>query len=358
MKGRQPYRLAVALLSVLALLVLQAAGAAAFTPKPQYNLSVVVGPQFDWGRGAERFAELVEQKTGGRIKIKVFYGGQLFKGEQTSEFQLMARGGIDFAWGSTINWSPVLPELNVFSLPFFVQDYERLDKLETSAVGERLFALMEQKGVMPLAWAENGFRQLTNSVRAVSTPGDVSGLKIRVVGSPIFVDIYRELGADPVSMNWGDAVTAFSQGVVDGQENPAGVLVPVKIWEHHHYLTVWNYLVDPVVVGVGLRLWKQFPPDIQQAVREAAQESARWEKAMSRRGLDDGWAVNVLRKDYGTKLEFGDYRAYLRQQGMDITVLDAAQRERFRKALQPVYDKWTPRIGEDLVKQAEAAMAK
>lgn len=345
----------VALTAVFAL-TLCGTATAEFTPKSQYNLSVVVGPQFDWGLGAERFADLVREKTDGEIDIKVFYGGELFKGEQTSEFQLMARGGIDFAFGSTINWSTVLPELNVFSLPFFVGNYERLDRLENSAVGDELFELMEQKGVKPLAWAENGFRQLTNSEREVTTPADLEGLKIRVVGSPIFIDIYRELGADPVSMNWGDAVTAFAQGVVDGQENPAGVLGPVKIWEHHQYATFWNYLVDPVVVSVSMSLWDDFPPEIQEAVQEAAIEAARWEKAMTRRGLDDGWAVETL-EEYGTELEFTDYLAHLREQGMDVTVLDEAQRAEFREALQPVYDTWIPKIGEDLVDRAGSAMA-
>src|SRR5699024_4379889 len=167
-----------------------------------------------------------------------------------------------FAWGSTINWSGVIPELNLFSLPFFVRNYERLDRLEQSAVGDHLFDLIAQKGVKPLAWAENGFRQITNSVRPIKTPEDLKGLKIRVVGSPIFIDIYRQLGADPVSMNWGDAVTAFSQGVVDGQENPAGVLVPVNIWEYQKYATFWNYLVDPLIVAVSSRVWEQFPPQV------------------------------------------------------------------------------------------------
>lgn len=346
-----------AAVAAMVLVAMAAPAAAEFTPKPQYNLSVVIGPQFPWGMGAERFADLVREKTDDKINIKVYYGGQLFKGEQTSEFQLMALGAIDFAWGSTINWSPVIPELNLFSLPFFVGDYERLDRLEQSEVGRHLFDLMEQKGVKPLAWAENGFRQITNSVREVETPADMEGLKVRVVGSPIFIDIYRQLGADPVSMNWGDAVTAFSQGVVDGQENPAGVLVPVNIWDHHEYATFWNYLVDPVVVGVGMRLWKQFPPDIQQAIQEAAKEAARWEKAMVRRGLDQGWALETLKEDYDTELEFTDYLTYLRDNGMTVTVLDEAGRDRFRQALQPVYDTWVPKIGADLVEQARNAMA-
>lgn len=331
---------------------------AEFTPKQQYNLSVVVGPTFPWGQGAAMFADLVRKKTDGKINIKVYYGGQLFKGEQTSEFQLMSLGVIDFAWGSTINWSPVIPQLNLFSLPFFIRNYERLDRLEHSEVGDHLFNLMAQKGVKPLAWAENGFRQITNSVRPINSPDDLKGLKVRVVGSPIFIDIYRQLGADPVNMNWGDAVTAFAQGVVDGQENPAGVLVPVNIWEYHNYATFWNYLVDPVVVGVDMDLWKKFPPDIQQAIKEAAVQAARWEKAMVRRGLNGGRAVKYLRKHYGTDLKFTDYLKFLRSKDIKVTVLDKAQKQAFRDALQPIYDKWVPKIGEKLVKKARAAMTK
>lgn len=333
------------------------AQAANFTPKNEYRLSVVIGPTFPWGQGAEKFADLVRKKTDGKINIKVYYGGQLFKGQQTSELQLMSLGAIDFAWGSTINWSPVIPQLNIFSLPFFVRNYERLDRLENSAVGDHLFDLIEQKGVKPLAWAENGFRQVTNSAHPIVTPHDLKGLKIRVVGSPIFIDIYRQLGADPVNMNWGDATTAFAQGVVDGQENPAGVLVPATIWEYHEYATFWNYLVDPVIVGASMRVWQKFPPDIQKAVKEAALEAARWEKAMVRRGLNHGKALEILRSEYDTELEFTDYTEFLRSKGMDVIVLDEAQKQTFRDALQPVYDKWVPKIGQDLVEKARAAMA-
>lgn len=352
---RQIGKLLASVLAAAAFLMSTTLPAQAFTPKKQYKLSVVIGPTFPWGRGAEKFAELVKQKTDGKINIKVYYGGQLFKGEQTSEFQLMSLGAIDFAWGSTINWSGVIPELNLFSLPFFVRNYDRLDRLEASPVIDTLNKLVEAKGVMPLAWAEDGFRQVTNSKRAISTPADINGMKIRVVGSPIFVDIYRTLGANPVSMNWGDAVTAFSQGVVDGQENPPGVLVPVNIWEYQKYVTFWNYLVDPVIVGASKRVWQQFPPAIQKQVKAAALEAAAWEKAMVRRGLDNGQALKTLQAD-GTQLKFDNYVEYLKSKGMHVTQLDDAQQQVFRQQLQPVYDKWVPKIGKDLVDTARAAM--
>ena len=128
--------------------------------------------------------------------------------------------------------------------------------------------------MQPLAWAENGFRQVTNSKRPIASPADLKGLRIRVVGNPLFMDTFRQLGADPVNMNWGDAQTAFQQGVVDGQENPVGVLIPVQIWQYNKYVTMWNYLVDPLVFYWNKKQWQAFPPDIQKAMKEAARNPA------------------------------------------------------------------------------------
>jgi len=173
-----------------------------------------------------------------------------------------------------------------FPCPSLSITLKNLDKMEYGETGKAVFKAMDKKGIVGLAWAENGFRQITNSKRAIRRPEDVKGLKFRVVGSPIFIDTFRQLGADPVNMNWGDAVTAFQQGVVDGQENPVGVLLPVQIWQYHKYVTFWNYLVDPVVIYWNKKQWNAFPKDIRHAIKEAAEEAARFEKALTRAGLD------------------------------------------------------------------------
>ena len=216
--------------------------------KKEYKMQVNVGPTFYWGMGATKFAELAKQKTNGRINIKPYFGSALLKGAQLKSAQLVAKGVIECAFESTINISPVISESNIFSLPFFINTFENLDKLEDGETGKAVFQAMEKVGLKPLAWGENGFRQVTNGKQAISRPEDMAGLKFRVVGSPIFIDIFRQLGADPVNMNWGDAVTAFQQGVVDGQENPVGVLIPVQIYQYHKYATFWNYLVDPLII--------------------------------------------------------------------------------------------------------------
>jgi TRAP-type transport system periplasmic protein len=227
--------------------VLFAGPGSAFEFKKEYKMQLNVGPTFYWGMGATKFAELVKEKTGGKMNVKPYYSSQLLKGAQLQAAQLVATGVIDCALESTINISPVITECNVFSLPFFINTFENLDKMTAGQTGKAIFAAMANKGLVGLDWAENGFRQVTNNKRAVQRPEDMKGLKLRVVGSPIFIDIYRQLGADPVNMNWGDAVTAFQQGVVDGQENPVGVLVPVQIWQYNKYATFWNYLVDPLL---------------------------------------------------------------------------------------------------------------
>ena len=128
--------------------------------KPEYKMSIVVGPTGPWGEAAARFAEAVKKATDGRVNIKPYYSGQLFAGKQTNEFLLMKQGVIDFALGSTINWSTTVKELNLFSLPFFFPDYKALDAVENGEAGKRLFKIIEEKGVVGLGWEKTGTESL------------------------------------------------------------------------------------------------------------------------------------------------------------------------------------------------------
>ncbi len=326
--------------------------------KKEYKMTLNVGPQFYWGMGAIKFVELVKQKTNGQINIKPYYGSALLKGAQLKSPQMVASGVIDCAYESTINSSPVMPEMNIFSLPFFINNFENLDKMEYGETGKAIFEVMDKKGLVGLAWAENGFRQVTNSKRAIHRPGDLKGLRLRVVGSPIFIDTFRQLGADPVNMNWGDAVTAFQQGVVDGQENPVGVLVPIQIFQYHKFATFWNYLVDPVIVYWNKKQFSKFPKDIQKAIREAAVESARFEKALCRAGIDGDKSINILKNEFNYTMKVPNPVKYLESKGMTVTFLSDAERNEFIEATKVLYKKWIPKIGKDLYEKAKADMGK
>ena len=326
--------------------------------KKEYKMTLNVGPQFYWGMGAVKFAELVKQKTNGQINIKPYFGSALLKGAQLKSPQMVAKGVIDCAYESTINSASVMPEMNIFSLPFFINNFENLDKMEYGETGKAIFEAMEKKGLIGLAWAENGFRQVTNNKRAIEKPEDLKGLRLRVVGSPIFIDIFRQLGADPVNMNWGDAVTAFQQGVVDGQENPVGVLIPVQIWQYNKYATFWNYLVDPLIIYWNKKEWDAFPKDIQKAIRDAAVESARFEKALCRAGLDGDISLNILKNEFNYTMEVSDPVKFMESKGMTVTFLTEDNRNAFIEATKPLYEKWVPVIGKDLYEKAKSDMGK
>ena len=326
--------------------------------KKEYKMTLNVGPQFYWGMGAVKFAELVKQKTNGQINIKPYFGSALLKGAQLKSPQMVAKGVIDCAYESTINSASVMPEMNIFSLPFFINNFENLDKMEYGQTGKAIFEVMKKKGLMGLAWAENGFRQVTNSKRAIEKPEDLKGLRLRVVGSPIFIDTFRQLGADPVNMNWGDAVTAFQQGVVDGQENPVGVLIPVQIWQYQKNVTFWNYLVDPLIIYWNKKEWDAFPKDIQKAIQEAAEESARFEKALCRAGLDGDISLNILKNEFNYTMEVPDPVKFMESKGMTVTFLTEDNRNAFIEATKSLYEKWVPEIGKDLYEKAKADMGK
>ena len=327
--------------------------------KKEYKMTLNVGPQFYWGMGAVKFVELVKEKTNGQINIKPYYGSALLKGAQLKSPQMVAKGVIDCAYESTINSASVIPEMNIFSLPFFINNFENLDKMEYGETGKAIFKAMEKKRLTPLAWGENGFRQITNNKRSIRMPDDLKGLKIRVVGSPIFIDIYKQLGADPVNMNWGDAVTGFQQGVVDGQENPLpGVAIAVQIYQYHKYITRWNYLVDPVIIYWNQKQFKAFPTDIQIAIREAAVESARFEKALNRAGIDGDISLNILKNEFNHEMKIPDPIKFAESKGMVVTNLTDTERKAFADATKSIYKKWIPKIGEDLYKKANADMGK
>jgi len=313
--------------------------------KAEYKLSTVVGKPFPWGIAGERWAELVKEKTNGRINIKVYPGVSLVGGDQTKEYTAIRQGAIDMAIGSTINWSPQIKELNIFSMPFLMPDYKAIDALTGGPVGKEIFKILESKDTVPLAWGENGFRELTNSKRPIRTPDDLKGLKIRVVGSPLFLDTFTALGANPTQMTWADAVPALSSGAVDGQENPFTIFIFAKLdtAANQKHMTMWGYVADPLIFVVSKSVWNSWKPEDQKAVREAAVQAAKENIAASRKGLvppDDSTIKEVEAK------------------GVQIVKLTDAEKAAFKKATKAVYDKWAQQIGPELVKKAEDSIAK
>ena len=328
-----------------AVLALNAGVSLAADPyRAEYRLSTVLGTAFPWGQAGERWSELVKEKTQGRINIKLYPGTSLVGGDQTREFTAIRQGVIDLAIGSTINWSPQVKELNLFALPFLMPDYKAIDALTQGEVGQHLFKILEQRDAVPLAWGENGFREMSNSKRPIAAPADMKGMKFRLVGSPLFLETFTALGANPTQMSWADTQAALSSGAVDGQENPLSVFRAAKLPTiGQKYLTLWHYVADPLIFVVNKEVWASWTPADQEAVRQAALQAGRENIANARKGI--AGSDNAVLKE-------------IEAAGVTVTHLTDEQRAAFVKATRPVYDKWVKTIGADLVKKAEAAIAK
>ena len=202
---------------------------------------------------------------------------------------------------------------------------------------------LEKAGVMPLAWGENGYREISNSKHAITQPADLKGLKLRVVGSPLFMDTFTALGANPTQMSWADAQPAMASKAVDGQENPLSVFQAAKLQSvGQKHVTLWGYMNDPLIFVVNKDVWASWTPEDREIVRQAAIDAGREEIAIARKGLVE--AGKPLVKE-------------LEALGVTVTDLNAEQRKAFADATKAVYTKWKPQIGTNLVDMAEKAIA-
>ena len=222
-------------------------------------------------------------------------------------------------------------------------DYRAIDAITGGDAGKKLFDIIAAKDVVPLAWGENGFRELSNSKHDVRKPEDLKGLKIRVVGSPLFNETFTALGANPTQMSWADAQPALSTGAVDGQENPLSIFTVAKLHTvGQTHLTLWGYVADPLIFAVSKQVWDTFSPADQKVVREAALEAGKYGKEIARKGITSDDA-SLLKE--------------IEALGVKVTRLSAEEQKAFQRATVAVYDKWKARIGTDLVGAAEKAVA-
>lgn len=310
--------------------------------RAEYRLSTNVNAAFPLGKGAEEWARLVKERTQGRINVKWYPGSSLVGGETTREFTGLRQGTIDFNVSSVINWAPHVKELNLFLLPFLVRDEAGFDALIQGETGRKLFDIIGRNEVVPLAWGENGARELSNSKREIRKPEDLKGLKFRVVGSPIFNDVFKALGANPTQMTFAEAQPALQTGAVDGQENPFTQFVGAKMWSlNQKFITRWAYVNDPLVFAVSKSAWESWTPADREVVRQAAIEAAKFEISEARKGLA---GEASLLKDVAAN-------------GVRVTELTSVEQDAFSAATRPVVEQWSKTIGTDLVRTAERELA-
>lgn len=316
---------------------------AAQTYKPEYKLSTAVGPAYPWGKGGEVWAQLIKERSAGRINIKLFPGAAATAGDPAREFAALREGSIDLAIGSSLNWSSQVKVLNLFALPFFVGDTKALDALLRGEVGEAVIRKVEEAGVVPLAWGDNDFREVSTAQRTVRKPEDLAGQRIRVSGSLLLDEALVALGAVPSRMKWLDAQKALLAGTLDGQETTVQAFIATRAHTlGQKQLTLWALAADPLIFAVSRAAWEGWTVEDRDVVRQAAIDAAAREIELSRR------AAAAAESAIGRELKGA---------GVSVLRLSPAERAALAAATQPVFDKWSGEVGADLVSRAQAAIA-
>jgi tripartite ATP-independent transporter DctP family solute receptor len=289
------------------------------------------------GKGANKFAQLVAEKSGGKIKIKNYPATQL-----GSEVQMIAatQGGVQEMVGvSSAPLVGIVKDFALFDLPFLFASEKEVDAVVDGAIGNQLFDKLASKGLVGLCFWENGFRHITNSKRPITKVEDFKGLKIRTMQNPVYIDMFNTLGANSVPMAWPEVYTALETKAIDGQENPFAIVSTNKIDEVQKYLSVTKHGYSPYAVMVGSKFWDKLNPTERAIFKSSCVEARDYQRKIGRE--EDAKTV-----------------AELKARGMAINDVPAEAVAQMRAQLKPVTDKYTREIGESLVKQVNAEIDK
>lgn len=294
------------------------------------RLAHVVNEQDGFHVAAERFRDLVAERTGGKVTIEIFPNASL--GDERTLLEGMQIGSIDMGVITNGPVSNFLPEMAVFELPFLFPSNEAAYEVLDGEIGQELLDRLSEVNLKGLAYAERGFRNLTNSVQPVSTPADMDGMRIRVMENPVYIDTFRELGANAIPMAWTEALTAMQQGTIDGQENPVGVVHSFKLDETQDYMTMTRHSYAPAIFVMGMPAWNKLPEAAQDVFVQSARDAAAHERA------------------FNAEME-AQQMEELRARGMEIdTDPDLAA---FKAQIAPVYEKYGEEFG-DLLDRIQA----
>ena len=283
----------------------------------------------------EKFGELVDQKSGGKIKVKLFAGGTL--GNDVTMISALQGGTLEMTVPDTstlVNIAGLEP-FGLINLPFVFTKGEQADALLDGPFGQKLLSKLPDKQLVGLAFWENGFRQVTNSRRAIEKDEDFAGLKLRVIQNPLFIETFSALGASAQPMPFPEVYTALETGVVDGQENPLATILASKFYEVQDYAVMSNHIYSVWALLMSKKFWDKLSPDEQQLITEAGKEATVAEREIIR-----AYSANALEQ--------------LKSEGMEVTTLPDAEVAKLREMTKPVWTKFTQQFGQD---SADAMMA-
>jgi tripartite ATP-independent transporter DctP family solute receptor len=312
----------VQLPALLALLFAGCGGEGTRAKPTRIRLSLILGQNSEWYQGATKWKELVEERSGGRYRVEVVPNASRSNNSQGAELQDVQGGRLEASLESSILLSTIDDRWTVFSFPWLFPSHAVANAVCDGPVGQEMLRLLEARNLVGLAYGANGFRQITNNRHVIRTPEDLRGLKIRIPqGLPPV--LFEHFGASAHHMNFGDLFVALRTGDMHGQENPLSVILLSRLASVQQYLTVWDYVYDPIVLCMNRRFWLRLPEADRAMLRACAKEALDAERRL------------VAKAD-------AEVPAKLQAAGMEITRLSPTELAAFkakREGLRPAFER-------------------
>jgi tripartite ATP-independent transporter DctP family solute receptor len=288
----------------------------------------LVQPGHPIAAGAEKFAQLVSQKSGGKMKVKEFGGSVL--GSEAQQVSALQGGVQEMFAPATTSVASLVKEMSLIDTPFAFSNPRQVDALLQGPFGQAVLKKLPEKGLVGLDYWETGFRNITNSRKPVTTPEDVKGLKIRVMGNPLFLESFSALGTNPVPMAFGELFGALESRALDAQENPYSIVLTSKFYEVQKFMSVTNHVFTANPVLVSKKFWDRLSAAEQKILTDSAREAGAFHRALSREAAE---------KD----------RKALEAKGMQINDVPADVIAKMRETTKPVADKFAASYDPSLV---------
>jgi len=319
-----------------ALLAAAVAAAFAFSALPSaaqqpivIKFSHVVATDTPKGKGAEYFKKLAEERTKGKVKVEVYANSTLYKDKE--EVEALQLGSVQMLAPSLAKFGPLgVREFEVFDLPYLFDNYDELHKVTRGPVGKQLLAKLEPKGIIGLAYWDNGFKDMSAN-KPLRQPSDFRGLKMRIQSSKVLDSQMRALGAVPQVMAFSEVYQALQTGVVDGTENPPSNLYTQKMHEVQKYLTLSDHGYLGYAVIVNKKFWEGLPPDIRKALDSAMEDATKYADDIAKKENDE--ALEAVKKSGKTQ----------------FITLTPEEKKAWKKALIKVHQENESRVGKDLI---------
>ena len=281
-----------------------------------------------YGSGTQAFCDDLDKRTSGRYKCRIQAGAN----DERANVEALQLGTLDITNTSTGPVGNFVPEIGIVDIPFLFRDYDHARRVLDGPIGQEMLAKFPAKGIVALAWTENGFRHMTNSKRAIVKPEDVKGLKVRTMQNKVHMTALSSIGVQPTPMAFSELFTALQQGVVDGQENPLSVIVPSKFSQVQKYLSLTGHVYSPSLLLASPKLWNS----LSEADKKNFLEAARTGAAAQRKAVTDFEQSGIEQ---------------LRKEGMTVTTQVDGQA--FRSAMTPVWAEFAKTYGADNIKRIQ-----